>query len=312
MNRLMGKTAPFMKQGMRAALRFVLVGVMLCVSASARAAPEEKFADVDGARLRYLTEGKGDAVVLLHGFTHTADSWTLLMTELAKTHTVIAPDLPGLGKSSRPARGYDKLTAAQDIHKLLVQLGIAKADVVGHDIGLMVAYAYTGQFRDEVRRLVVMEAPLPGIEPWDQMFIDPRLWHFHFTSPTAEKLVAGRERIYLDRFWNEFAADPKAVPEKERQFYTKSYSQPGAMKASFAYFAAFRQDAADNKRLFATKLTMPVLTIAGDKSMGPALEAQAKRVAESVHSEVLSNTGHWLLNERPQETVKLISDFLHD
>lgn len=291
--------------------RFAATGMLFrMLSTDAVAAPKERFAEVEGVRIRYLIEGSGDAVVLLHGFTHTADSWTPLMAELSKTHTVVAPDLRGLGKSSRPAAGYDKVTAAKDIHGLLDQLGIQKADVVGHDIGLMMAYAYAGQYREQVRRLVVMEAPLPGIEPWDQIFIDPRLWHFHFTSPTAEKLVAGRERIYLDRFWNEFAADPNAVPEAERRFYTESYSQPGVMKAAFAYFAAFRQDAADNKRLFAAKLKMPVLAIAGEKSMGPVLEQQARQVAETARAHVLTNTGHWLLNERPAETMALVAGFI--
>lgn len=178
--------------------------------------------------------GNGPAVVLLHGFGDTGDMWTPLAVELAKTHRVVVPDLRGMGLSSKPEGGYDKRTQAGDIRAVLEQLGIDKADVVGHDIGTMVAYAYAARYPDKTTRLVVMDAPVPGIPPWDQIVRLPALWHFDFGGNDALRLVQGRERIYLDRFWNDFAGDPSKVDEATRRHYAALYARPGAMKAAFA------------------------------------------------------------------------------
>ena len=184
--------------------------------------------------------------------------------------------------------------------------------MVGHDIGLMVAYAYAAQYPSEVNKLALLEAPIPGIgDVWEKIYNDPRLWHFHFVdSQIALDLVRGRERIFLTHFWDEMSANPKAFSENERQMYAKAYAQDGAMRAAFEYFKAFdKQDADDNRRFAAQRLPMPVLVITGDKSMGDVLEAQAKMVADNVTAIKLNDTGHWLMEERPAETKAALKRF---
>ena len=220
----------------------------------------------DGATLHVRVGGRGPAVVLLHGFGDTGDMWSLLAAQLSHDHTVIVPDLRGMGLSSHPDGGYDKRTQAGDIWAVLTQLGIDHSAVVGHDIGTMVAYAYAARCPDKTDRLVVMDAPVPGIPPWDEIVRSPKLWHFFFGGPDAERLVAGRERIYLDRFWNEFAGDPSKIDEATREHYARFYALPGAMHSAFAQFLSIPQDAEDNKKSMATKLTMPVLAI-GERSV---------------------------------------------
>jgi pimeloyl-ACP methyl ester carboxylesterase len=205
-------------------------------------------ADVGGVKLHYLSAGQGPAIVLLHGFAETSHMWKPLMPTLAQNFTVIAPDLPGIGDSEVPADGLDMTHAAIRIHDLVKQLGIAKAQVVGHDIGLMVAYAYAAQFPAETERLVLMDAFLPGVAGWEAIYNNPAIWHFRFNGPTPEALVAGRERIYFDHFWNDQAADKAhSIPEADRQAYTDAYARPGRMRAAWAYFASFQQ-AADRLR----------------------------------------------------------------
>jgi pimeloyl-ACP methyl ester carboxylesterase len=186
-------------------------------------------------------------VVLLHGYGETSDSWGPLAAELAKSYTVVVPDLRGMGRSSRPAEGYDKETQAADIRAVVAALGYDRTSVVSHDIGIMVAYAYAARYPDKVERLVVMDAPIPGIAPWDELVRNRALWHFSFGGADAERLVQGRERIYFDRFWNEFAGDPSKVDEATRTYYAAQYALPGAMRAGFAQFAAFSQDVEDNQ-----------------------------------------------------------------
>src|SRR5450432_4246345 len=204
--------------------------------------------------------------------------WSPMAAALAKDHTVVVPDLRGMGLSSHPAGGYDKWTQAGDIRAVLDKLGIDRADIVGHDIGVMVAYAYAARYPGETSRLVVIDSPIPGIPPWDHIVRLPALWHFNFGGPDAERLVAGRERIYLDRFWNEFAGDRTKIDEDTREHYAKLYARPRAMRAAFAQFNAIRKDAEDNKVAMATKLGMPVLAIGGEKSFG-ANEAVVMRNA---------------------------------
>jgi pimeloyl-ACP methyl ester carboxylesterase len=184
-------------------------------------------------------------------------------------HTVVVPDLRGIGKSSKPEGGYDKKTQAKDIRAVVTALGYDKTFVVAHDIGNMVAYAYAAMYPDKVERLVVMDAPIPGIEPWAEILQNPGVWHFNFHGPDAERLVQGRERIYFDRIWNDFTADPSKPDEATRNFFAATYAQPGGMRAGFAQFTAFSQDAADNKVFEQVKLTMPVLAVGGEKSFGP-------------------------------------------
>lgn len=234
--------------------------------AQGRVTIEDRFASVNGVRLHYLTAGKGEPVILLHGYAQNSRMWQPLIVELAKSRLVIAPDLRGFGQSSKPDSGYDKKTMAQDVHNLAMSLGFKRASIVGHDIGLMVAYAYAAQYPTEVDRIVLMDAFLPGVGDWKSVWLLRDLWHFHFYGETPLKLVAGRERIYFEHFWNDFAADPKhSVPEADRRFYAASYAQPGAMRAGFEVFRNFEQDAKDFAQFAQTKLTMPMLVLTGEK-----------------------------------------------
>ncbi len=265
----------------------------------------------NGTILHVRIGGHGPAVLLLHGYGETGDMWAPLAAELARDHTVVAPDLRGMGLSSRPEGGYDKKTQGQDIAGLLDALKIAKADLVTHDIGNMVGYAFAAQYPQRVTRFVIMDAPLPGVGPWDEIVRSRALWHFSFQGPDAERLVAGRERIYLDRFWNEFSADPKSFSEASREHYARLYAQPGAMHAGFNQFAAFDQDAVDNKAFVAQgKLTMPVLAVGGDKSFGPTMAVVMRAAATDVTELVIPNSGHWLMEEQPAATIAAIRAFL--
>ncbi len=264
----------------------------------------------DGVTIFVRTGGSGPPVVLLHGYGETGDMWAPLAAELAKTHSVIVPDLRGMGLSSRPATGYDKRTEATDIRAVVTKLGFDRASVVGHDIGNMVAYAYAAKYPTKVERLVVMDAPIPGIEPWEQLLRNPLLWHFSFGGPDAERLVQGRERIYLDRFWNEFSAHPERFTEAERTHYAALYAAPGAMRAGFAQFAAFTQDAEDNKGYREAMLTMPVLAVGGEKSFGKMMGTIMRNAATNVNEAVVPDAGHWLMEENPGITVPLIVEFL--
>jgi pimeloyl-ACP methyl ester carboxylesterase len=268
-------------------------------------------AEIDGTKLHYLTAGHGTPLVLLHGYAETSLMWKPIIPALAKRFTVIAPDLPGIGDSDIPADGLDMKSAAIRIHDLVKSLGVQKAEVVGHDIGLMVAYAYAAQFPAEVSKLVLMDAFLPGVAGWEAVYNNPGIWHFRFNGPAPEALVKGRERTYFDYFWNDFAADKNhSIPEADRKAYAAAYARPGRMHAGWAYFVSFLQAAKDFAQLSQTKLTMPVLTIGGDKSLGEALGQQAKLVATDATVIVLKNTGHWVLEENPQETTDALQKFL--
>jgi pimeloyl-ACP methyl ester carboxylesterase len=268
-------------------------------------------AQIDGVKLHYLIAGQGTPVILLHGYAETSLMWKPLMPLLAERFTVIAPDLPGIGDSAIPAQGLDMKSAAQSMHALTKSLGVEKARVVGHDIGLMVAYAYAAQFPSEVEKLVLMDAFLPGVPGWQAIYNNPGIWHFRFNGPTPEELVQGRERIYFEHFWNNFAADKtRSIPEAERTAYATAYARPGRMRAGWAYFVSFQQAAKDFEQLAQGKLNMPVMSIGGDKSLGEALGAQVKLVASNVTVVVLKDAGHWLMEERPKETMDALMNFL--
>lgn len=269
-----------------------------------------RFADLDGVRLHYLTSGAGSPVLLLHGYAQTSHMWRPLIAELAKTHEVIAPDLRGFGDSAKPDGGYDKKTMARDVHALMASLGHERYAVAGHDIGLMVAYALAAQFPAEVSRIALLDAFLPGVGDWTTVWLLRDLWHFHFYGKTALALVAGRERIYLEHFWNDFAADPdKSVSEADRQLYAAAYAQPGGMQAGFEVFRAFERDAADFAGFARTKLTMPMLVLTGERASGPFLIAQGRLVAEYVEGVIIEGSGHWLMDEAPGQVIPRLVAF---
>ena len=281
------------------------------IQAQARIVIQDRFASVNGVRLHYLVAGKGEPVILLHGYAQNSHMWRPLMVELAKSHTVIAPDLRGFGQSSKPASGYDKKTMAQDVHALAKSLGYQRTIVVGHDIGLMVAYAYAAQYPTEVNRIVLMDAFLPGVGDWTTVWLLRDLWHFHFYGVTPLKLVSGRERIYFEHFWNDFAADPKhSVPEADRRFYAAAYAQPSAMRAGFEVFRAFEQDAKDFEEFAQTKLTMPMLVLTGEKASGNFLIEQARLVDSNVDGVVIKGSGHWLMEEAPKQVIPQLVAFI--
>src|SRR4030095_14195109 len=272
--------------------------LILCfmTAGQAQTSIQSRFASAGDVKLHYLIAGKGEHVILLHGYAQNSHMWRPLMVELAKSRSVIAPDLRGFGQSSKPASGYEKKIMAQDVHALAESRGLKHAVVVGHDIGLMVAYAYAAQYPREVDRIVLLDAFLPGVGNWKTVWLLRDLWHFHFYGETPLKLVTGRERIYFEHFWNDFAADPKhSVPESDRQFYARSYAQPGAMRAGFEVFRSFEQDAKDFAEFAQTKLTMPMMVLTGGKASGEFLIEQARLVDTNVDGVVIKGKGHWLM-----------------
>lgn len=294
-----------------------LTGLMIPAAARAQVVPYPAAFRVsdqpsNGTVLHVRVGGKGPAVLLIHGYGESGDMWSPLAADLARDHTVIVPDLRGMGLSARADSGFTKKNQAEDMIGLLDKLGIGKVDVVAHDIGNMVAFALAIQHADRVRKLVVIDAPVPGVGPWDEILKNPLLWHFRFGGPDMERLVAGRERIYLDRFWNEFSADPKRFTEAARQHYAALYARPGAMHAGFSQFAAFDQDTLDNRAALAErgKLTMPVLALGGEKSFGLAMAAVMRAAADNVEAGVVPGSGHWIMEENPVATTTLVRTFL--
>jgi pimeloyl-ACP methyl ester carboxylesterase len=295
----------------------VLLSVTLPAVTAARAQAllqtsiKDRVAEANGIKLHYLIAGKGEPVVLLHGYAQTSHMWRPLIAELANTNTVIAPDLRGFGKSAKPPGGYDKITMARDVHALIASLGYKRVRIVGHDIGLMVAYTYAAQYPAEVERIALMDAFLPGVGDWTKVWLLRDLWHFHFYGETPLKLVTGRERTYLDHFWNDFAADrTKSVSERDRRIYAKAYAQPGAMAAGFEVFKAFERDAKDFQELSKTKLTMPMLVLTGEKASGEFLIEQGRLVADNVEGVVVKGSGHWLMDEARSQVVPKLVTFL--
>jgi pimeloyl-ACP methyl ester carboxylesterase len=270
-----------------------------------------KSSTIKGLKLHYLSAGQGPAAILLHGYTQTSRMWRPIIPLLAEKFTVIAPDLPGIGDSAIPTHGLDMKTAAIRVHALANSLGIEKARVVGHDIGLMIAYAYAAQFPSETEKLVLMDAFLPGVTGWETAYNHPGIWHFRFNGPTPEVLVRGRERAYFEHFWNNFAADKKhSMSIADRAAYTAAYARPGRMRAGWAYFVSFAQAARDFAELSQTKLTMPTLAIGGEKAFGELLGQQLTVVAWNAKVVVLDNTGHWVLEENPKGTTDALINFL--
>ena len=293
-----------------------MTGVLLATSASARVVPfppsfQAREITTNGTTLYVRVGGSGPAVVLLHGYGETGDMWAALAADLARDHTVVVPDLRGMGLSSKPAGGFDKKTQGHDIAGVLDALEIDRTDLVTHDIGNMVGYAFAAQNRGRVTKFVLIDAPLPGVGPWEEILKNPLLWHFRFGGPDMERLVAGRERIYLDRFWNEFSATPSRFSEASREHYAELYARPGAMHAGFAQFAAFDQDAIDNKAFLAEgKLSMPVLALGGEKSFGLTMAEVMTFAADNVEGAIVPDSGHWIMEENPTATIALVRAFL--
>ena len=302
---------------MRALFRMLVTAVPIATAVaplSASAQPitiDSGFAEVNGLRMHYLSAGKsGSPIILLHGYAQNSHMWRPLMKELGKTHRVIAPDLRGFGDTTKAESGYDKKTMAQDVHALAHSLGIDKAGIAGHDIGLMVAYAYAAQYPAEVDRIALLDAFIPGVGDTTNLFLLKDLWHFHFYGPTPLALVTGRERIYFEHFWNDFAADPtKSVSEADRRFYASKYAQPGAMKAGMEVFRAFGQDAKDNADFSRAKLSMPMLVLGGEKSGGDFLISQGRMVAANVDGVIITGSGHWLIDEAPTQVIPRLVAF---
>jgi pimeloyl-ACP methyl ester carboxylesterase len=268
-------------------------------------------AKIDGTKIHYTIGGSGRALILLHGFAETSRMWSPILPTLAAKFTVVAPDLPGIGESSIPTSGIDMKRAAVQMHDLVRSLGIEKAGVVGHDIGLMVAYAYAALFPSETEKLVVMDAFLPGVQGWEPIYNSPNYWHFRFNGPTAEALVKGRENIYFAYFWDDLAADKnRSLPKADRKAYIAAYSRPNRMRASWEYFVSWGRAAKDFAEMSQTKLNMPVLSIGGDKSLGQSLAAQMELVAKDVTVVIVKNSGHWILEEQPKQTTEALVSFL--
>jgi len=267
---------------------------------------------VSGATIHVRVGGAGPVVVLIHGFGDTGDMWAPLAERLVKDHTVVVPDLRGMGLSSHPETGYEKKNEGQDIATVLAALKIdGPVALVTHDIGNMVGYAFAAQNRDRVSRWVVMDAPLPGLGHWTDVLLDHRTWHFDFYGPDEERLIAGRERLYLDRFYNELSADPRHIGAETRAHYAALYSRPNAMHDAFAQFAAFRQDAIDNQKFLGEgKLKMPVLAIGGEKSFGIGFANEIELAADNVRALSIKDSGHWLMEEQPEAVMTAILAFL--
>jgi pimeloyl-ACP methyl ester carboxylesterase len=300
-------------------LKSLLAFALLALAAPAHAQlpdfpPSFRIQDIptNGATIHLRTGGTGPAVILLHGYGETGDMWAPMAADLARDHTVIVPDLRGLGLSSKPPGGFDKKTQAGDVAGVLDALKVARADLVTHDIGNMVGFALAAWHPDRVGRFVLIDAPVPGVGPWEEILKNPLLWHFRFGGPDMERLVAGRERIYLDRFWNEFSADPARFTEAARAHYARLYALPGAMHSGFAQFAAFDQDAADNRGFLAAggRLAMPVYAIGGEKSFGPMMATVMRAAATDVTEGIVPGSGHWIMEENPAATVAMVRAFL--
>jgi pimeloyl-ACP methyl ester carboxylesterase len=292
-------------------LRWFFLSLFLAALPAHAQGVTERSASVNGVRISYKIAGSGPVVVLLHGYTQTSHMWLPLIPKLAGSHTVIAPDLRGIGASERTAGGYDKKTMAQDIRELVHSLGHKQVNLVGHDIGLMVAYAYAAQHPGEVSKVILMDAFLPGVGEWTTVWLLRDLWHFHFYGETPLALVKGRERIYFEHFWNDFAADrTRSIPEADRRLYAAAYARDDGMRAGFEVFKNFERDAKDFAAFAATRLEMPFLVLAGEKASGSFLIEQTRLVAANVTGVVVRGSGHWLMEEAPGQVIPAIVEFL--
>jgi pimeloyl-ACP methyl ester carboxylesterase len=269
-------------------------------------------ANINGVDIHYVKGGTGEPLVLLHGFGQNWYMWNRLLPEFSKHFTVIAPDLPGLGESGKPDSGYDKKTMASFIHGLVKQLGYDHINLAGHDIGLMVAYAYAAQFSDEVNKLALMDALLPGVEPvWSQ--VKASAWWFGFFGfPPSGELVAGKERLFLTNFWPVVGHAKDAFTTEEVNEFVRAYSVKGGTTGAFRWFGAFDQDASDNKVFMKTKLKMPLLAMGGEYFGAAFLVDHCKLIAENVKGANIKGSGHWIVQENTAQLQKDLLDFLQE
>jgi pimeloyl-ACP methyl ester carboxylesterase len=279
------------------------------VPASPPADFKHQTAKVNGINIHYVIGGKGAPLLLIHGFGQNWYMWNRLLPELSKHFTVIAPDMRGVGESDKPADGYDKKSMASDMHELMKSLGYSSVNVAGHDIGLMVAYAYAATYPDEVKKLALMDALLPGVEPvWSQ--VRSMAWWFGFFGfPVSGQLVAGQERTFLTNFWPIVGYKNDSFTREEVDEFVRAYAQSGGTTGAFHWFGAFGQDALDNKEFMKTKLKMPMLTVGADHSAGSYLEDHGKLVAENVKGVVIHDAGHWIVQEQTDQTLAALMDF---
>ncbi|KRA76365.1 alpha/beta hydrolase [Caulobacter sp. Root656] len=297
----------------------LIAAALLAVSAPAQAQEppypsgfHEETIQVRDVMMHVRIGGSGPAIVLIHGFGESGDMWAPLAARLVRTHTVIVPDLRGMGRSSKPAAGFSKMSQASDIAALMDTLQVVQSDVVAHDIGNMVAFAFAEKYPERVAKLIVIDAPIPGVGPWDEIVKSPGTWHFRFGGADVERLVKGRERIYLDRFWNEFSADPRRFTERSRRHYAALYARPGAMHAAFEQYRAFDQDAEDNRAWARAhgKLAMPVLALGAEEGLGMQMAEIMRAAASDVTAGVIPNSGHWVMQENPTSTVERVLAFI--
>jgi len=268
------------------------------------------YALVNGVKLHYVMGGKGEPLLLIHGFGQNWYMWNRLLPELSKHFTVIAPDMRGIGESGKPATGYDKKNMAVDMHELMKKLGYQHVNVAGHDIGLMVAYAYAAQFPDEVKKLALLDALLPGIEPvWSQ--VKAQAWWFgFFAQPHAGELVSGKVGLFFTDFWPTVGFQKNAFTAAEKAEFIRAYSVPGATTGAFHWFGEFNQDAKDNIEFAKHKITMAVLTMGGDHFAGPFLATHIGLVATNVEESVIKDSGHWVVQENTPQVKKDLLAFL--
>lgn len=265
-------------------------------------------ANVNGVRLHYVIGGKGDPVVLLHGWPETWYAWRKVMPALAERYTVIVPDLRGFGDSSKPMIGYDTRTIADDIYQLVRKLGFKQIFLVGHDISVPISYSYAAAHREDVRRLVVLEMLVPGSELEE---LRQGLWHFGFNKAPniPETLITGREREYISFFYKRDSYNPTAIADEDIDEYTRAYSAPGALRGSLGFYREIDTSIQQSKEYAKQKLRMPVLAIGGDSSLRDMPLRSIQPVAQNVRGVVLKQCGHFVAEERPTELTQQLLNF---
>jgi len=270
---------------------------------------KHQYAQVNGVKIHYVIGGKGEPLLLVHGFGQNWYMWNRLLPELSKHFTVIAPDMRGVGESGKPAGGYDKKNMAVDLHELMKKLGFHHINLAGHDIGLMVAYAYAAQFPADVKKVALMDALLPGIEPvWSQ--VRAQAWWFgFFAMPNSGAIVAGKAGLFLEGFWPVVGYVKNPFTKNEKNEFIRAYSVPGATTGAFHWFGEFNHDAKDNLEFMKTKLTMPLLALGADHSAGSYLATHCRLVATNVKEVIITGAGHWVVQEQTAQVQKALLDF---
>ncbi len=265
--------------------------------------------------LHYVRAGKGEPVLLLHGWPQSWYCWHKIMPSLAERYSVIAPDLRGLGDSSRPLDGYDKATIAEDVRQLVHEhLNVSRYNLVAHDWGGPVAFVLAATWPEHVRKLVMLDTAVPG-DGSGTFSQHGRRWHhaFHQTADLPESLVAGREDIYLGWFYRNYGYQPGAISPADEQEYLRTYRQPGALRAGFSYYRALGKDVAHNEALLKQrgKLKMPVLALGGGKAFGRGIETleSLQRVSTNARGGIVDDCGHRMQEEKPEQVTKAVLEF---